>query len=126
MDSYYVMIRFSGFAVSGFFVPQAINEEDAIKQIKYQMVEAMAITREKAKKEHGSSHYTEYLNRLKSFYASLKRPWRKTKRDRHDPIVKILKWNKPILTGYWLEEIKSNTNLCNLPDPKWEPRPKTG
>jgi|SRR6187551_618109 len=130
MNSYYVMIRFDGACVNGFFAPQANNEEHALKQIKKLLVAQIILAREQLSNDspQHKSHNQMSLNRLKSYYKSLKRPWRKVKREldqgQRAQVVRIINWPLPMETGYWLSMVGNNTHLCNLSGADWEPRPK--
>lgn len=115
MKAYYIMIHFDGPYVNGFIVPQALNEEDAIKKLKYSLVgrKKSIIHRDK---DSTSDDFS--FKKLNSILRSLKKPWRVTKRSlklgRPNSLVRIVECNEPILAGYWLKEIKAGESLCNM------------
>lgn len=118
MKSYYITLVFDGSFVTGFFVPQAINEEDAIKQTKY-----LLIKRKKHLNSRGGIDSGELsLERVQSFLRCLNKPWRTAKKYQKDiyekrhksKVLKIKEWNQPIMTGNWLVDCITGQYLCNI------------
>lgn len=122
MKSYFIRIYFDGNAVTGFYVPNANDENHAVQLIKKLLICRIAYIK---KYQENSSNYGEMsLIRTKSFLKSLKRPWRenkfkeKQKKPNFYPKkslnVTVTEWSMPIHTGAWITDIVSNTHLCNI------------
>jgi len=110
------MIHFDGPYVNGFFVPQAKDEKDALKQLKESLVQKKKRSIKDRERDSMSDELS--FRRVRSALRSLKKPWRYTKksieRGRKESVVRVMKWNKPLLTGYWLTDIETGGHLCNI------------
>jgi hypothetical protein len=123
MSCYYIMIKFCGSAVTGFLIPEADNEEHALKVLKRSLY-LRIISNKMESYKLGSGDCT--TDRIKSFLRTLRRPWRVTKErhGRRDRTVLIEKLQLPIVAGFWLTDILTNQHNCNICSNTWEPRPK--
>ncbi len=117
MKSYYITLIFDGAFVTGFFVPQAIDEQDAIRQTK-----SLLIQRKKYTKSTGLDSGELSRERVQSFLRCLNKPWRIARKyqkdiyeERHkSKVVTIKEWNQPIMTGNWLVDCVTGQYLCNM------------
>ena len=107
--AYYILIHFGipkPIYVTGFIIPVAMDEEDALAQL-IASLEAHDIvfgTPDSIHNELSSTKIKEYL-------WSLNRPNEINKRG--SKLVEILEISKPIVAGYWLQEIGEISQLCN-------------
>jgi len=109
MKSYYILVHFDGPYVSGFFVPQAKNEEHARKQLKAILTARKINLIKNNKIDRGGELDLEHT---KSFLKSVSKPWRKTKRG--DPVCDIKEWNLPLHIGFWGTDCVTGKQVCNL------------
>lgn len=118
MKSYYITLVFDGAFVTGFFVPQAIDEQDAIKQTKSLLIKRKKHIQHKVGMDSGELS----LERVQSFLRCLNKPWRIAEKyqkdiyeERHkSKVLKIKEWNQPIMTGNWLVDCTTGQYLCNM------------
>jgi len=107
--SYYIIIHF-GIAkpvyVTGFIIPVATDKNDALEQLKTSL-------KQHDDKINESDSITHELSTksIKEYLWSLNRPDKIN--ERNDPLVQIIEITKPIVAGYWLQEIGENSQLCN-------------
>lgn len=122
MKLYFIRIYFSGSAVTGFYVPNATDENHALKQIKKMLILRLLYLKQYGNGNMNSGELSQV--RVKSFLRSLKKPWREANKKRRDAnpsfyaksekMVTITEWNMPIYTGAWIGDLISDTYLCNM------------
>ncbi len=121
MKTYYVLIHWDkNSAVTGFLTPNAKDENHAISMIKKTLLCRKKLTTN----EDNSSSFS--INRINLFLKALKRPWRLNHRDKllaerfnrkefkQRKTVEITELQLPTLAGYWLEDICTGKNICNI------------
>lgn len=114
------MIHWDGSAVTGFIVPEANNEYHALKLLKKSLYISLLV--QKSDPSRQSTHGELSADRVKSFLRSLKRPWRRTRKDSR--LVNIERLQLPTYSGHWLMDILSGQYNCNICPNTWEPRPR--
>lgn len=117
MKTYYILIHWDkSRAVNGFLIPNAKDEDHALKMLK----KALIIKRITASKDYGELS----KDRITLFLKSLKRPWRLNSKDirrntnfnkqyQVRPTVQISELMLPTLAGYWLTDILTGQYICN-------------
>jgi hypothetical protein len=126
MKPYYIMIHFEGPYVDGFIVPQAIDEYHALRILK----NLIRVKIEIMKRNGLSSQNDPYnhFSRQLAYMRSLKRPWRyagnnRTKGEKkstgfsnnnHYPVIRIVEHLLPAQCGYWLEDIITGSDICDM------------
>lgn len=120
MKPYYIKIHFDGPYVDGFVVPQARDEQHALKIIK-QLIRARIEIEKNQTTVHLSdeSHRRRHIDKLRQYMRSLKRPWRSPGRpglrsvtdrraksvDTDWKVVDIEEMQLPVHAGYWLDDV---------------------
>ena len=107
------MIRYGKSSlVSGFLAPNVANELEAIKSVKKSLLEC--------KKNGGGrlgeldmEHIDEFLTSLKNHGKTVTKEWG-ADTTTVEQIVRVVEITKPILSGYWLIDIESGLNICNI------------
>ena len=117
---WYFLIRFNGNSVTGFISPGHFTQQEALKDIKSRLIDAIKLKKELIKSESYNSYlYERDIFRLKGFLRSFKKPWRKTKQG--EPVIKIQRINFSLSTNYWMSEIITQQHTCNiLPYTTWD------
>ena len=115
MNSYYIHVHFDGPYVSGFFIPQARDEEHARIQLKTILVaRKIILLKEKRTDYRNDLDYKHVI----SFLRSISKPWRKVKRslgrESPDSVCIITKWNLPLHIGFWGKDCITGKEICNL------------
>lgn len=126
MPCYYIMVHFGGPYVTGFVVPQAENEQVALRSLKRILWARikMSLKDEKASGVvYPSSDFSS--SKLKEFMRSIKRPWRKhgeyrgtnnykhTRKVSGNSVIMISELLLPVHAGYWLEDMVTGSYICN-------------
>ncbi len=101
------MIHWDGNSVNG-FISFGETPKQALMTLKRALWIKLVQNRDK-----NISDLSEFsTKRLKSYLRSLKRPWRKTKRN--DPMLKVTELTLPVYAGYWLTDIIRGAEYCNI------------
>lgn len=107
MKCYYFLFDNGGY-VLGCLVPQATDERDAIRQLRYSISMKWKDCRD-------DLHHNR-RGHIHAIRATLRRPWQLTKPrfDKRYRKLKVVELTKPLDVGYWLENIQTGEYVCNL------------
>lgn len=111
---WYIILYFDGIYVDGFMVPTATDEWDAIRRLKSSIIHGNIILKMKIEK-YGDpgGHSKRDLTRNMDYLRSLKRPWRIVK-GRNSNNVQVVKVERPVVTGAWINDILTNAHVRNI------------
>lgn len=112
MNTFYVAIHFDGYAVTGFIVPECTTPQEALKKLKYQLVQRLRGLKYLERKGYPDTGGQAQRNR--SFLRALKRPWRNAEqKTRRDPVVKVYLLKTVVNSNYWLETTSTGEYIVN-------------
>lgn len=111
---WYILIHFAGNYVNGFICPGTGTKEEAIQTVKESLEKSIKLFR---KKQIGAgplndSIYVNKIKRQKEFLASIKNHTGLSPNG--SPLVKVIRLDFPVQAGYWLEDIVTMVNVCNM------------
>lgn len=110
MKTWYIMIHWDGPYVAG-FISFGETPKQAITALKRVLWVKLVQARLKAQHGHDPSELS--VKKIKAYFRTLKRPWRKTKKGYS--VLSYTELTLPSLTGYWLTDIIRGQHYCNLP-----------
>ena len=113
MKNYYLMVHFDACWVTGFLAFGVNDEEEARRKV----IKSLLEKKSKILKEDQWNK----RKRVSRFIKALNHPWRITEYGKSvfghwsNPTIEYLEiTDQTIEAGYWLEEISSGENYCNL------------
>lgn len=111
---WFIAIHFDGPYVDGYICPNGATPEEAIVITKKKLIQCVHMLKHKISLSNNDNIYAKRdLESVNSKIRSLKKPWRKTKRN-GDPVVKVIKVDYPVRTTYWPLEIITQEHVVNI------------